>query len=204
MSSFKNKVVAITGAGSGIGKATAFEVGSRGATLSLCDINEAAVQGVVAELKAQGITAIGRKVDVMDSDSVDAWIADTVKQLGRIDAAANIAGIVALPGTPVFTSITDITNEHWAAVLGINLTGLFYCLRAQLRVMTAGGAVLNVASLAGLMGRPGIAAYSSSKHGVVGLTRSAAKEVGKRGIRVNALAPYVQLPLLVLVVHLPY
>ncbi|OAA59743.1 NAD(P)-binding domain protein [Niveomyces insectorum RCEF 264] len=189
MASLKDKVIAVTGAGSGIGKATALECGARGASLALSDINEAAVQSVVAELTAKGIPAIGSKVDVSNSDSVDAWIAGAVAHYGRLDGAANVAGIVGSLKGNVFTNITDISNEHWNDIIGINLTGLFYCLRAELRVMKAGASVLNVASMAGLMGRPGIAAYSTSKHGVVGLTRSAAKEVGERGIRVNALAP---------------
>ena len=88
-------------------------------------------------------------------------------------------------------NIVDITDEHWNFILGVNATGLFYCVRAQLRVMDRGGSILNVASMAGLMGRPSIAAYSTSKHAAIGLTRTAAKEVGVRGIRVNALAPYV-------------
>jgi NAD(P)-dependent dehydrogenase (short-subunit alcohol dehydrogenase family) len=184
----QGKVIAITGAGSGIGLATARETAARGAKLSLCDINEKAVQKVVDELKGK-TDVIGRKVDVSSSKSVDEWIAETIKHFGKLDGAANVAGVEGPPGGKVFNDIVDTTDEHWDFVLKVNVTGLFYCVRAQLRVMDRGGSILNVASMAGLMGRPGISAYSTSKHGAVGLTRTAAKEVGGRGIRVNALAP---------------
>ncbi|KAK5451637.1 hypothetical protein LTS15_007897 [Exophiala xenobiotica] len=189
MAQLEGKVIAITGAGSGIGAATARLAAARGASLSLCDVNESGLNKVVEELKGKGTNVIGQRVDVSNSDSVDSWIADTVKHFGKLDCAANVAGVEAKPGGKVFCNIVDTTNEHWDFIMDINLKGLFYCLRAQLRVMERGASVLNVASMAGLMGRPGIAAYSSSKHAVVGLTRTAAKEVGERGIRVNALAP---------------
>lgn len=189
MAQLQGKVIAITGAGSGIGLATARECAARGASLSLCDINQDALNNTVSEIKAKGVDVIGSRVDVSSSDAVDAWITETVNHFGKLDGAANIAGVEGKPGGKVFANIVDISNDHWNFILGINLTGLFYCLRAQLRVMERGASILNVASIAGLMGRPGIAAYSSSKHGVVGLTRTAAKEVGSRGIRVNVLAP---------------
>ncbi|KIX96154.1 uncharacterized protein Z520_07932 [Fonsecaea multimorphosa CBS 102226] len=190
MAQLQGKVIAITGGASGIGAATALECAARGAAgLSLCDINEEALKKVVDQIQAKGVKVTGRRVDVADSDQVDAWIADTVKEFGRLDGAANIAGVETKPGGKIFANIVDITNDHWDFIMKVNLTGLFYCLRAELRAMDRGGSILNVASLAGVMGRPGIGAYSTSKHGVVGLTRTAAKEVGERGIRVNALCP---------------
>ncbi|EXJ77085.1 hypothetical protein A1O3_10243 [Capronia epimyces CBS 606.96] len=189
MSRLEGKVIAITGAGSGIGAATAREAAARGASLSLCDINQDALAVVVDEIRGRGNDVVGTRVDVSNSDSVDAWIADTVAHFGRLDGAANVAGVEAGPGGKVYANIVDISNEHWGCMMGINLTGLFYCLRAQLRVMQRGSSVVNVSSMAGLVGRPGVAAYTASKHGVIGLTRTAAKEVGERGIRVNALAP---------------
>ncbi|KAK4934957.1 hypothetical protein LTR10_023894 [Elasticomyces elasticus] len=189
MAQLEGKVIAITGAGSGIGAATARLAAIRGASLSLCDVNEKGLGQVVEELKGKGVKVTSQIVDVSSSEAVDSWIADTVKHFGKLDGAANIAGTMAPPGGKVFDNIVDTTNEHWDFVMKVNLTGLFYCLRAQLRVMERGASVLNVASMAGVMGRPGIGAYSTSKHGVVGLTRTAAKEVGERGIRVNALAP---------------
>ncbi|KAI1612667.1 oxidoreductase [Exophiala viscosa] len=189
MAQLEGKVIAITGAGSGIGAATAQLAAARGASLSLCDINEKGLNQVVEELKGKGVNVISQKVDVSSSEAVDSWIADTVKHFGKLDGAANIAGVEGPPGGKVFNNLVDTTNEHWDFIMKVNLTGLFYCLRAQLRVMERGASVLNVASMAGVMGRPGIGAYSTSKHGVVGITRTAAKEVGERGIRVNALAP---------------
>lgn len=190
MASLENKVIAITGTASGIGRATALECARRGALLALSDRDEASLSGLLGELKTQGVNAITTVVDVTDSDQVDSWIKEAVEHFGRLDGSANIAGVVGQPGSgKVFANITEITNEHWSSILNVNLTGLFYCLRAQLRVMQSGGSIVNVSSMAGVIGRPGIAAYSSSKHGVIGLTKSAAKEVGERGIRVNALAP---------------
>ena len=126
-------------------------------------------------------------VDVSKRESVDAWIADTVKHYGRLDGAANVAGVEGKKA--VFADFVDMQDDEWDFILSVNLTGLMYCLRAELRVMERGAAVVNVASIAGLMGRPGIGAYSVSKHGVVGMTRGAAKEMGPKGIRVNGVAP---------------
>ncbi|KAJ9614288.1 hypothetical protein H2200_002424 [Cladophialophora chaetospira] len=189
MAQLQDKVIAITGAASGIGAATARLAASRGASLALSDINSDALDKIVEELRSGGTKVTGTKLDVSKSDDVDAWIASTVKEFGRLDGAANIAGVEGPPGSKVFNNLVDTSNEHWDFIMGINLTGLFYCLRAELRVMERGASVLNVASMAGVMGRPGIGAYSTSKHGVVGLSRTAAKEVGERGIRVNILAP---------------
>lgn len=189
MASLKGKVIAITGAGSGIGLATARECAARGASLALCDISQETVDKVVSEIKTAGVEVIGTQLDVSKSDAVDAWISQIVSHYGRLDGAANVAGVGGPPKENLIANITDTSNDRWDFILGINLTGLFYCLRAQLRVMQRGASILNVASIAGLRGSPGLAAYGASKHGVVGLTRTAAKEVGPKGIRVNALAP---------------
>ena len=196
MSSFEGKVVCITGAGSGIDLATAKVLASRGAKLALAEIKEATLEKAVSEIKAAtlGVEVIGTVVDVSKHDSVDSWIAETVKHFGRLDGAANVAGVEGKNG--VFADFVDMKNEEWDFIISINLTGVMYCLRAELRVMEKGAAIVNVASIAGLMGRPGIGAYSASKHGVVGMTRGAAKEVGKRGIRVNGIAPGTRLSLL--------
>lgn len=179
MASLQGKVIAITGAGSGIGLATARECARRGAAvLALCDVNQQAVDSLVAELKSSStkgkdagsssaLEVVGTKVDVSSSEQVDSWIASIVERFGRLDGAANVAGVGSLPGGSNLADIVDITNEHWDFIMGVNLTGMFYCLRAQLRIMKEGASVLNVASVAGLKGREGLGAYSTSKHGVV-------------------------------------
>lgn len=189
MATLQGKVIAITGAGSGIGLATARECASRGASLALCDLNQEAVDKAVAEIKGKSANVVGTRVDVSNSDSVDSWIAQVIEHFGRLDGAVNAAGVAAGPEGKVFSNVVDLTNDHWNFILGVNVTGLFYCLRAEARVMQGGASIVNIASLAGVMGRAGLAAYSTSKHGVVGLTKTAAKDLGPRGIRVNALAP---------------
>jgi len=184
--SFEGKVVAITGAASGIALALTKLLASRGARLALADIQADALNKLVEDLKAQGVEATGTIVDVSSSTAVDNWIASTVKHFGTLDGAANIAGIEL-----GFTNIEDLKNETWDKMIAVNLTGVMYCVRAEIRVMKRGASIVNAASLAGIMGRPGIGAYACSKHGVVGLTKTVAKEVGAKGIRVNAIAPSV-------------
>jgi NAD(P)-dependent dehydrogenase (short-subunit alcohol dehydrogenase family) len=187
MASLQGKVIAITGAASGIGLALSKICASRGAKLALADIQQEALDKNVQEIKSTGVEVVGTKVDVSSNESVDNWINSTVKHFGRLDGAANVAA-----ADRKFVSLSDFAdtkNEEWDFLIGVNLTGLMYCLRAELRVMGHGASVVNVSSIAGLIGRQGIGAYSASKAGVVGMTRTAAKDVGGRGIRVNAIAP---------------
>lgn len=189
MAQLQGKVIAITGAGSGIGRATALTAAARGASLALCDVNHKELDLVVKEIRAQGVNVVGTVVNVADSVGVDTWIASTVVHFGRLDGAANVAGVESSPDGTVYAPIVDTTNAHWNHILDINLTGVFYCLRAELRVMTKGASIVNVSSVGGLAGRESFGAYSASKHGVVGITRTAAREVGIKGIRVNAICP---------------
>lgn len=189
MGSLQGKVIVITGAGSGIGLATARECASRGASLALCDINQESVDKAVGEVKTDSVNVIGTRVDVMRSGEVDAWITQVIGHFGKIDGAANVAGVGGRPGEKVLSSLVETSDDRWDFILGVNLTGMFYCVRAQLRVMQKGSSIVNVSSVAGLKGSPGLGPYSVSKHGVIGLTRTAAREAGPRGIRVNALAP---------------
>jgi NAD(P)-dependent dehydrogenase (short-subunit alcohol dehydrogenase family) len=189
MSSLKDKVIAITGAASGIGLATAKHLASLGAKLAVSDIQQEALDKAVSSLKSSGADVVGTKVNVAKDSEVDDWIAATLKHFGRLDGAANIAGVEGTGKRGVFTNFVDMQNEEWDFIISVNLTGLMYCLRAELRVMEKGAAIVNAASIAGLMGRPGIGAYAVSKHGVVGMTRTAAKEVGSKGVRVNGVAP---------------
>jgi NAD(P)-dependent dehydrogenase (short-subunit alcohol dehydrogenase family) len=186
MASFNGKVVAITGAASGIGLATAKLLASRGAKLSLADLQNVALENVAGDIIADGGTVIATVLDVRSNDAVSSWVANTVEHFGRLDLAANLAGVI----TRHNDQLQDLRQDDWDLVIGVNLTGIMQCMRAQLKVMQDGGAIVNAASIAGLMGRKRDSAYSASKHGVIGLTRSAAKEVGiDRRIRVNCVAP---------------
>jgi NAD(P)-dependent dehydrogenase (short-subunit alcohol dehydrogenase family) len=182
------KVFAITGAAQGIGLATAKLLASRGASLSISDLQDGPLRKNASDIKARySVDVITSVVDVRDVQAVDTWIQDTVAKLGRLDGAANLAGVIGknLGKTPV----AEQDEADWHFVLDVNLTGLMHCLRAQLRCIEPGGSIVNAASIAGQVGRPMSAAYSASKHGVIGLTRSAAKECGKNGTRVNSIAP---------------
>jgi NAD(P)-dependent dehydrogenase (short-subunit alcohol dehydrogenase family) len=184
------KVIAITGAASGIGLATAHVLASRGAILSLADVQKEALAQVASAISEKyGNSAHTYVLDVRSRQSVDAWTAEIISKFGCLDGAANLAGVI---GKSIGTKgIQDTEEEEWDFIIGVNLTGVFHCLRSQLSVIASGGSVVNAASIAGLMGRAMNGAYSASKHGVIGLTRSAAKEVGVRNVRVNCIAPYV-------------
>ena len=142
---------------------------------------------MVEELKDTDVDVVGTTLNVTSHEAVDDWITATVKHFGRLDCAANIAGVTTKEARYPF--LAEVSNEEWDHVIGVNTTGLFYLLRAQLRVMRDGASIVNASSGTGLVGRPGMAAYSASKHAVIGLTKSVAKEYGPRGIRVNAVAP---------------
>lgn len=191
MISLANKVITVTGAASGMGFATAKGLYARGASLSLTDIREDALARAVAEITAahapSGNSIITTVVDIRQSDQVDAWIAKTVEHFGRLDGAANVAGVLGKGFGSAL--VTEIENEEFDFITGTNFKGLFYCMRAELRVMKEGASVVNAASTTGLEGHPKNSIYSATKHAVIGLTKSAAGEVGERGIRVNCVAP---------------
>lgn len=186
---FAGKVIAITGAASGLGLATAHLLASRGAKVSLADLQEAALQKVKADIEARnpGAQVATFALDVRKNDQVENWISGTVSQLGRLDGAANLAGVI--PKRIGIETVQEQDLQDWDFVVGVNLTGVMHCLRAQLRSIADGGSIVNASSIAGLMGRDKNASYTASKHGVLGLSRSAAKEVGGRGVRVNSICP---------------
>ncbi|KAE8380075.1 hypothetical protein BDV26DRAFT_258237 [Aspergillus bertholletiae] len=188
MDSVKGKVYAVTGL-AGIGLAVAKQLYSYGARLSLADIDETALSSAFEQLNSDAENVLTTKVDVGSSASVDAWIEATVQRFGRLDGAANMAGMIGKNhGTG---RLTEQDDEEWDRLLRVNLTGTMYCVRAQVRSIstTSGkGSIVNATSIQGVRGFGLHAAYSASKHGVVGLTKSVAKEVGPE-IRVNAVAP---------------
>lgn len=187
--SLDGKVIAITGAASGIALALSNLLASRGARLAIADLNKNALDKLAQALRDQGRDVVTTILDVSKSADVDVWINSTIEHFGRLDGAANMAGIA-----PSFTNIEDLTDETWDKIIAVNLSGTMYCVRAEVRAMKHGGSIVNAASLAGIRGRPGLSSYACSKHGVVGLTKTVAKEVGSRGIRVNAIAPSVLYP----------
>ncbi|KAK4936660.1 hypothetical protein LTR10_022512 [Elasticomyces elasticus] len=180
MASFEGKVIAMTGGASGIGLATAKLLASRGATLSLCDTNQAGLDDAIKSLSGSKHTST--VVDVTNSKQVNSWIEKTVSDHGKLDGAANMAGIVLK-----LAQIKEETDETWAKIMDVNSSGVFYCLRAQLNHTKEGGSIVSASSVAGQAGFAGLAAYCASKHAVIGLTRTAAREHPE--IRVNAIAP---------------
>ena len=189
MASLKGKVIVVTGGGSGIGLATSKLLASRGAKVSIADIHpdlDSVAKDVSNSTGNPDVLAVN--VDIRDVASVKSWIEQTVSKFGQLDGAANIAGVFRAYDD---RSVAQEDEQNWQFMIDVNLTGLMHCMREEISQIKSGGSVVNAASILATRGWGGAAAYSASKHGVVGLTKSAAKEVGKKGIRVNCFAPCV-------------
>lgn len=206
--SLHGKVYAVTGGASGIGLATAKIISERGGTVCIADVDKSSLEKAQSLFKPDGSALIhsATQVDVSKKQDVEAWVQEIKTRFGRLDGAANIAGVTGKDHG--IKSVADLDDSEWDKIIGVNLTGTMYCMRAQLRVIEEKGSIVNMASIHATRGKPiqtsilvttahpnslpgmaNYAAYAASKHGILGLTRAAAQETGDREIRVNAVAP---------------
>ncbi|KAK5674813.1 hypothetical protein LTS10_012550 [Elasticomyces elasticus] len=179
MADFTGKTIAITGASGGIGSATADYLASKGATLSLADMDLPVLERLAETLRGRyNSEVLTTQLDVADAEQVNRWLSTTVAHFKTLSGAANIAGTVGKEFGLNLT--TDVSDEDFDMVMRINVKGIMVCQRAELRLIEEGGAIVNVASVAGKMGQPRSLSYTASKHAVIGLTRVAASENGSR------------------------
>lgn len=191
---FSGKVALVTGAGSGIGEATALLYAQHGAKVIVSDINEAHGNSVVEKIRKSGGDAHFITCDVSRPEACEKLVNDTLAHYGRLDYACNNAGIGGESA-----AVGDMSINGWDKVIAVNLSSVFYCMKYQIPAMlkNGGGAIVNMASILGQVGFPHAAGYVAAKHGVVGLTQNAGAEYSSQGIRVNAVGPgFIDTPLL--------
>ncbi|KAI1655511.1 hypothetical protein F4813DRAFT_367250 [Daldinia decipiens] len=182
----KGKVILVTGVAQGIGAAISDYIAARGATLSLADLQIDTLNASAQRISEAypDIQVSTWTVNVTDPKSVEEWVIASKEKFGRIDGCVNNAGILG-DGD----QITEMSYENWSRVIDVNLTGMFNCLKFQLRAIADGGSIVNMSSASGIRGTPILPAYAASKHGVIGLSRIAAAEHAHRKVRVNAGCP---------------
>jgi NAD(P)-dependent dehydrogenase (short-subunit alcohol dehydrogenase family) len=190
------RVALVTGAGMGIGRAIALAFAQEGASVMVVDVNAEAGKGTVEVIEKSGSKALFVRCDVSKGEEVKTMVGTTVKEFGRLDYACNNAGI----HNPLPESLTEVDETMWDRIIEVNLKGVMFCMKHEVPSMLkqGSGVIVNIASLAGLSCEPGSYAYTASKHGVVGLTKTAAFEYAKAGLRINAVCPAViETPMLV-------
>ena len=188
-----DKVSIITGAGQGIGRATALKFAAEGAKVAVCDINQASVDDTVAAVIAQGGAAAGWRIDVTDKESIALMVAGVMAKWGRIDTLVNNAGIVQ------DAQFKKMTDEQFERVIDVNLKGVYNCTKAVVDIMLEqnSGVILNASSIVGIYGNFGQTNYAATKFGVIGMVKTWARELGRTGIRANAICPgFIETPIL--------